>query len=221
MIVEPSRSHPVMAALLAPLFRLQESSAGEKVLGLLTGLWTFVSGDLFIGLCFLLILSGTADTIYGRRVAIAFDKYDQTKAELGLQSKIMGLVMAVLIRLFEAWWASAASGGRLDGVHTYGYLAMAVAATLFVHDLKSIQEKRVRFGQPPLPVVSQVLAILDGLAAMLGGPPKGADIATRRESDPPRSSQYAKRRDPLEVHESIVISDEGWTRILEDEEPDG
>jgi len=207
MIFEVAR-HPVAHALLSPFLRLQEATTGEKIVGLLTGLWTFLSGDLFIGLCFLLILSGTADTIYGRRVATAVGKFDQTKAEIGLQSKIMGLVLAVLIRGFEAWWANASVGGRFEGIHTYGYLAMAVAATLFVHDLKSIQEKRVRFGQQPLPIVSQVLNMLDGLAALLGGPPRDAELHPRREADPPSSGH--SRRNPKEVYED-----------LEDEEPGG
>ena len=201
-----------MAALLAPLFRLQEASWGERVFGIVVGLWTFITTDTFVLLAFLLVMSGTFDTIYGRRVAFALDTYDQSKAELGLQSKIMGLAMAALIRGFEAWWASAIAGTGLEAVHTHGYLALAVAATLFVHDLKSIQEKRVRFGQPPLPVITQVLDVLDGFAAMLGaGPPKGADLKARRGSDPARASYEHHRSGPLEVHESILV----------DEEPDG
>lgn len=190
-----SAYHPVFAALLAPLYRLQDASWGERALGLILGIWTFVSQDLFIGLAALLFLSGTADTIYGRRVALACGKYDQARAELGLQSKIMGLVMAVLIRGFEAWWAAAIVGGRLNGFHTYGYLSMAVAATLFVHDLKSIQEKRVRFGQPPIPVLTQVLNVLDGLAALLGAPPRDMTPQTR-EDDPPESTGHQLRGSP-------------------------
>lgn len=209
MIVETSQYHPVMAALLAPLYRLQEASWGERLLGLAAGFWSFLTTDSFVLLMFLLVMSGTFDTIYGRRVAIALDRYDQSKAELGLQSKIMGLAMAALIRGFEAWWAAAIVGGRLEGLHTHGYLAMAVAATLFVHDLKSIQEKRVRFGQPPLPIITQVLDVLDGLAAMLGaGPPKDAQLRARRTGDPEGSTYVHQRSNPHEVHESI-------------EEPDG
>lgn len=187
-------SHPFLSMILAPLERLQAASWVEKILGLVGGALAWVISDAFTVAVMLLVASGTADTIYGRALAAKLDKFDQTKADIGLQSKIMGVVLTLLIRGFEGWWSNLIADGPFDGYHTAGYLSMAVAITLFVNDLKSIQKKRERFGQPPLPVLGYVLDVLDRIAAALGaGPPKGRDII-RRSSDPPEDQSHLNRR---------------------------
>jgi hypothetical protein len=165
-------------------------------------LWAFVTSDAFTLVIFLLVASGTADTIYGRRIHKQLHTYEQHKAEIGLLSKIMGIVLTMLIRGFEGWWSTLVMSTPFDGWHTNGFLAMAVAVTLFVHDLKSIQEKRVRFGQPPLPVFTQVLAVLDGLASLLGaGPPDNRRLVERRSTDPPDDTSYARRTTDHKIKE--------------------
>lgn len=170
-----------LRAAMAPVLRLYYSSPGEKAMGIIGGVTAWITGDAFALLLLLLVASGTADTIYGRAMAHRLDRYDQVKADIGLHSKIMGVVLALLIWGFELWWATTVQASPLASLHTYGCLSAAVAVTLFVNDLKSIQEKRVRFGQPPLPVLTQVLAVIDRLAAALGAPPEDAPLVDRRQ----------------------------------------
>lgn len=182
-----SSTHPLYAVVLAPIERLQYSSGGEKLGALLAAVGTFLLTDAFTAIIILMVASGTADTIYGRAIAKKLDRYDQVKADIGLHSKIMGVVLTLLIRGFEGWWSRIIIDGPFDGWHTSGLLSMAVALTLFVNDLKSIQEKRVRFGQPPLPVLGRVLDLLDRFAAALGAGP-GGELVERREGDERRVS---------------------------------
>lgn len=175
--------HPIITAVAAPLLRLQQASPGEKMIGLIGGLWVFITTDAFILSSLLLVGSGTADTIYGRSIHKQLGTFDTQKAEIGFHSKIMGLVMVLLIRGFEVWWTRVIVGSPLDGLYTNGFLSMAVALTLFISDLKSIEEKRVRFGQAPLPVIGRVLNTLDGFASVLGAGPNGKELIDRRATD--------------------------------------
>lgn len=192
--------HSILRAAVAPFLRLYYSSPGEKAMGMIGGVWAWVTADGFAFLVLLLVASGTADTIYGRTMAHRLNQYDQAKADIGLHSKIMGVVLALLIWGFELWWANALVDGPLNGLHTAGFLSAAVALTLFVNDLKSIQEKRMRFGQPPLPVLSQVLAFLDRLASIMGAPKENAPLVERRRGDQADTGARRRADDDKEEH---------------------
>lgn len=185
--------HPLVTVLTAPVQRLMNTSLGERIFGVISAIIGFLLTDAFTLVTMLLVASGTADTIYGRALHKQLDNYDQQKAEIGLLSKVMGIVMVLLIRGFEGWWSRVIVDGPFDGWHTAGFLSMAVAVTLFVHDLKSIQEKRVRFGQPPLPVLTQVLNVLDRIADALGAGPNGHHVVERRSTDRRDSDEYTRR----------------------------
>ncbi len=172
---------PIYRIVLAPFIRLQEIPVGTGKVAMLLGVAQAVLHDLTFGIFVLLIVSGIADTIYGRRVAHALDEFDSMKAEMGLHSKIMGLILALLVRGFELWWEIASAGTTFEGFHTYGALAAAIAVTLFVSDLKSIEEKRMRFGQGPIPVLGTFLKQLDRIATALGAP--DGQLVRRRDDN--------------------------------------
>lgn len=195
-------NHPLFAVFQAPRQRLMNTSMGERIIGVLSAFVGFLLTDAFMFVTLLLVASGTADTIYGRALHKKLDNYDQLTAEIGLLSKVMGIVMVLLIRGFEGWWSRVIVNGPFDGWHTAGFLSMSIAVTLFVHDLKSIQEKRIRFGQPPLPVLTQVLKLLDTIAASMGAGPNGHDLVERRQSDPHESKEYQRRASDRDEEDS-------------------
>lgn len=171
--------HPMSRMVMAPLFRLDVP--GAKAVGVAIGAMQAVVQDLSFGIFFLLIISGVADTVYGRRQAKALGEFDPLKAEIGLHSKIMGLVLTLLVRGFELWWSDAATGTAIDGLHTHGAMAAAIAVTLFISDIKSIEDKRARFGQRPLPILGPILELMDRMATVLGAPVE--DDLLRRHDD--------------------------------------
>lgn len=190
----------ILRVVVAPLMRVYQATPAEKLLGLLGGVWAWVMAEAFIPLLFLLVLSGSADTVYGRRMAILLDQYDELKAEIGLQSKMMGVVMACLIWGFELWWGLMVQSGPFAGWHTHGFLSAAVALTLFVADLKSIQEKRERFGQRPLPVIGRVLDFIDRLASAMGAPDQDSELVKRRGDHKNDTAHRRRATDQEEGH---------------------
>lgn len=179
------KGYPYGSVLASPWLRLMEAGDMGKVAAGLAAVAQVVLGDLFTGIAVLLVLSGAADLYDGMRVARHLGTYDPLKAEIGFHTKLMGVVLCLLIRGFEWWWAGAVQGLEvngvvLDGLHTYGMLAASSAAILFVRDLKSIREKRERMGVK-LPVIGAVLDVMDVAARRLFGPSQ-ADF-TRREED--------------------------------------
>ena len=172
--------HPLSRVVMAPLFRFDVP--GAKALGVAVGTVQAVVQDLSFGIFFLLIISGVADTVYGRRQAKALGEFDPLKAELGLHSKMMGIVLTLLVRGFELWWSNAATGTAVDGMHTHGVMAAAIAVTLFISDIESIEEKRARFGQRPLPILGPILRMMNRMATALGAPEEDA-ILRRREDN--------------------------------------
>lgn len=183
--------HPLVHSTLAPMIRVwQELSkpVGAGVV-ILAGVFQEFVADIFTPLAFMVLVSGLTDTLYGRRLHKILGDYDPAKAEIGLHGKLMGLALAVMIRWYE-WWVAAYGLPDPDGwkrfLVTNGLLGVAVATTLFVQDLRSIQEKRERFGMPPIPVFSQIMKMLERLAeAMVGVPkPEDVDVQHRRRDDP-------------------------------------
>lgn len=177
--------HPALGVVMAPIWRLrfQDLPDAAKMAGILVGVLQAIVHDLSFGIFGLMILSGVMDTIYGRRVARAMGEYDQIKAEIGLQSKFMGLAIALLIRGFELWLATWTNGSTLDGWQTHGALAAAIAATLFVQDISSIQEKRERYGQGKIPVLGHILTAMSRVATALGAPQPDAKPNRRKDDD--------------------------------------
>lgn len=181
--------HPLINAVFQPLVRLwQEGSkpATGAFVALAAMFQEFV-GDVFTPLAFFILISGLTDTLYGRRLHKLIGDYNPAQAEIGLHGKLMGLFLAVMIRWYE-WWVAEYGLSDAEGwkrfLVTNGLLAVAVGTTLFVQDLRSIQEKRERFGMPPMPIFSQAMKVLERFAsAVVGAPSEDAELQNRRHTD--------------------------------------
>lgn len=192
--------HPVMHAFLAPLGRLwDEGTRPTGWLALLVGFVQAVWADVFTFLAVLVFLSGLADTLYGRRLHKILGTYDPQKAEIGLHGKIMGLTLALFIRGLEYWMRVYAVPDE-PLLHTRGFIAVAILLTLFAQDLRSIQEKRERFGMGPIPVFTPILRWLEALADRFAGVPtreRGEEMldGRRRHDDPERTHPLRREED--------------------------
>ena len=176
---------PVLRVLIVPFLRFspEELPAAAKAAAflavMLQVIWQDISG-VIIGL---LLLSGVADTIYGRRLHHALGTFEQARAELGLQTKIMGIVLCSLIRGFEWWWEHrVVADSDFSALHTHGWIAAAAATALFVSDLKSIEEKLERMSRP-MPFLAKVLAVLDKFGDILLLPADKKTEIKRRHDD--------------------------------------
>lgn len=188
---EPSPiDYPLYNAVLAPFARLFDGSWRDWTIGMIGAGLTALWNDLFILLWVWAWISAITDTMYGRRLHRILDRYDPVKAEIGMHGKLAGLTMALIVRGVE-WTIAARVLPELNGLETW--LATAVenaifsslmAGTLLGQDLRSIQEKRERFGQPPIPVFSTAMRLLEKMIERLAGPPPDAELQHRREDDP-------------------------------------
>lgn len=187
-----SVDHPISHAVLAPLQRILESPWSDRLVGVAAAALTTLWNDIFIILWFLALASAVTDTVYGRRLHLILEDYDPRTAEIGLHGKLAGLTMAIIVRGVE-WAVAARLLVTLEGLNGFSFLAFvvgqglfsaAMAATLLGQDLRSIQEKRERFGQEPIPVFTAAMRLLDkAVRVVTGAPPPDSEIRHRREDD--------------------------------------
>lgn len=166
----------ILGIVTSPFARLNIS---PPAIAWLVGIYEVCIGDILFGILLLLVASGIWDTMYGRRVAHSTNTYDSLKAEMGFHSKVMGIVLVLLVRGFEWWWAACIAGSGVDQMHTHGALAAAIAVTLFRNDIKSIQDHRMRFGQGKIPILGKILDLMDSVAVRLGAPAEKTPVVHR------------------------------------------
>lgn len=188
MRLPSSIDHPVYHAVAVPFVRLWESSALAKIAGLLGVVLQVLWSDAFTVFFCLAFLSAIVDTVYGRRLHKLIGDYDPLKAEIGLHGKFAGLAIGLFFRAME--WAMTnrvliEAGDALSWASSRGLIATAIVGTLLVQDLDSIQEKRERFGQPPIPVFSAGVRLIRKAVERLAGVPENPTLRDRRSSDEP------------------------------------
>lgn len=128
--------------------------------------------DLF-GFLFLLCVSASmADYHWGKRVVRHLEatnpgrvRYDPALAQLGWQSKMVGLLVLLLIRAFE-WWALHHSIPDIPGL-----MSVLVGVAYLKHELDSMDANSQRVGKR-IPGVTHILRILDSIESRLNPVPK-------------------------------------------------
>lgn len=181
--------HPVMHALVAPVQRIYAQLSGGWAGRLAAGIAATLQAlwhDAFVIFAFLALISAVVDTLYGRRLHSILGDYDPIKAQIGLHGKMAGLTMAWIIRAMEWGFDNRIiqANDALSWASTHGLFATAMVATLLIQDLSSIQEKRERFGQKPIPVFSAFVKKVNAWMDRLAGIPKDAEVRNRRKGDP-------------------------------------
>jgi hypothetical protein len=127
------------------------------VLGILTGIASFIIMRPFLLIVILCLVAGWADYRYGTDLAKARPAgdplaYDPTRGRLALHSKVLGLIMLALIRGLEEF------------LHQYASIphgwAAGVGLVLFRQELDSLEEHRVALGAKP-GLIRQILSIFE------------------------------------------------------------
>lgn len=188
--------HPVFHALASPFSRLADLDPRSTLLvavgAILQALWQ----DIFVVFWFIALGTAAWDTMYGRTLHRLLGDYDEVAAQIGLQGKMAGLALSIIVRASE--WTVAhrllpnEEATRflpfIDSffafVVEHGLFSTAMVVGLLAQDCFSIQDKRERFGQPPIPIFSTFMRLAEKmLERVFSIPPKGEDSLKRRSTD--------------------------------------
>lgn len=162
--------------MAAPFLQLRDAPTWGKAWGGILAVVQYLASDLLTGLLGLLCVSGAVDYMYGRKVAQLKGEYTSLKAEMGLHSKILGILLILLTRAAEYWLLRIDSLGVGFEVNTHGVVAVALAVTLLAKEFDSVDQHRQALGGQPWPVFDQFLRFLrrfpTGLPAEPPEPPE-------------------------------------------------
>lgn len=180
--------HPVYHMLTAPWARTMQALSESWAARIMAGGMAVAQAawfDAFLLFAALGLVTAITDTLYGRRLHKLIGDYDPIRAEIGLHGKMAGLTMAWVIRALEWGFDNRIAPALTDmtWVQTSGLFATAMVVTLVVQDLASIQEKRERFGQRPIPVFTFIMKHVDSLLERVVGIPSNAELQNRRAGD--------------------------------------
>ncbi len=146
--------------ILAPLLQIRDAPAWGKMWGGIMGGVQFMVGDLFVGILALVTVAGGIDYFYGRKLAQLRHGFDPVKAELGLHSKIVGIVLLMLVRSFEFWLSRVTTAHVALNVDTHGLVAVALAVILLAKEFDSIDHHRQELGGEPWPLFDRFLRLM-------------------------------------------------------------
>lgn len=215
MRVPDSDVWPFKKLLAQPLERLAaDTPTWGWVLAWLGGFWQWLRGDAFSSLLALIVLIAAADYYYGVKAARLSDRFSPVLAQRGWHGKMSGVVLLLGVRLFEGWTAGA---GFVD---SKGGIATALGVALLSVDLQSIAHHRESFGATPIPLLSNVLAWIRGIAAVKLPPPRetiaaGAwhDPTTWQDSRVPGDGDAVVVQHHVTVHPPEPTADELFDRF--------
>jgi len=158
------RSDASLGLLLDPLHRVAEVGPPGWIAATLAGMSAYFLSHVPEFVLAMAATSAIVDWIAGFILARIRGDYDRRIAHHGLISKGVGILVCVLLLVFERGVAG-------SGLDTKGYLAAAIATALFVQDLRSLEEKSGK----KIPLLSAGLDVLDAIARKrLPGGGKGA-----------------------------------------------
>lgn len=166
----------IAAILYAPLQRLDSVPGWGWVLAVIAGAWEYISTDAFSKILALVVLTGAADYYLGAKSARLRGRFSPVTAQMGVHGKVAGIVLLLLVRLFEGW------AQQHGFVALNGGVATALAVALFAVDVQSISHHRELFGATPLPLLGGVLAWIRGVATVKLPPPR----PPREDDDAPQ-----------------------------------
>lgn len=146
--------NPILGVLIAPIERIQDLGADGKAMAAMLGIFVAVTADLTVLLLGVLIASSASDWFMGRAAAHKLSKFDSQISEWGLQSKIAGILLVIIIRTIELILYNQ---GFPD---PHGAWAAATAAGLIYQDLDSLDRHRQTLGGRPIPILTWVLTQL-------------------------------------------------------------
>lgn len=171
------------AILLSPFERLEDSlPSWGRVFAAAVAMYQYLIADALTPALFLVLMSGAVDYWVGVRVARSLGKYDPQIAHRGFHGKVAGVLLVLLVRVFENYVR------QLSMVDTKGAVAAAICISLFAVDLQSIAHHREMLGAKPIPILSAVLNWIQQIASSRipvgsGSPPEPA-TPQRRSTDP-------------------------------------
>lgn len=167
--------HPLRALLVTPFQDLHDAPTWGKAWGIIAGGLQWCAADLFTGILVLVFISGAVDYLYGRRIAKLQGTFDSLKADFGLHSKILSIILLFIVRAFEFWLSQLEILDLGWTITTHGLLAVGLAVILLAKELDSIDHHRQTLGGEPWPVFDQLLGLMRKFpVGKLGGgdPPK-------------------------------------------------
>lgn len=153
--------------LIASVFtRIETVPSWGWIGAVIVGMVSVMVRDVLFGILVLLMVSHALDWFYGRAAAKVRKEFAIDRSLAGLQSKIAGIALILLVRAFEAWLHVFSMTAHAAGeyVNTKGFVATAVAVALFANDIESISDHREAMGAKPIPVLSSIIRGMRKLA---------------------------------------------------------
>jgi hypothetical protein len=147
------------AVLFSPVRRLGETPEMGQAMAVLVGIWQALTSSVFGGALALVLLTSVLDYIVGVKAAKVMGRYQPGIAHAGAMGKITGVLLLLIVRLFEGWVSAT---GFLE---TRGGIATALAVSLIAVDFQSIAHHRETFGARPIPFLSSLVAWMQNAAA--------------------------------------------------------
>jgi hypothetical protein len=195
--ITTDRNHPMsphrlnsVSPATAALARLAEVNGLGWLLGVVVAIASALLTPLFAPLFFLCVIFSMADYHWGKRVVQELARVDPTRhryepalAQLGWQSKMIGLLVLLGVRGFE-WWALQNSVGDVPGL-----ASVVVGVAYLKHELDSLNTNSQRIGKK-IPGISHVLAFMEAVELRLRPPPPAPVAPAAPAPSPPSEEDH-------------------------------
>lgn len=152
------------ALTVVPFARIAQTTAetswSARILALASAVVVYVRRELFLLVLAVYLLAFALDWFLGRRCAQRAGSYDRY-----VGSTRMAVKLAAVFQCFAIW----VIGDQI--VHHFldagwgGIVGTALMVLVTIEELDSIERHRVALGWPPIPLWSQAIAVLGGIAA--------------------------------------------------------
>jgi hypothetical protein len=194
--VERVYSNPVLAVLMEPTRDLLNSTAGTKVIILLSGSIAWLYSSAFESALMLAVFVSWWDWRLGKYAARAAGTYNADTARVGMHVKITTFVQLVVLRLGEGWAALHVTDQIQWMPDSRGWIATGLLVGFIASELDSIDRHKVTLGGRPLWGWSKLSGFIRGrVDAMIPGGMDEEDV--RRQSEIRRGNPPAPKRGNL------------------------
>jgi len=148
-----------------------------KVFGFVVGVANLIVGDILTPVLTLIAVASSVDWFFGRIVAKKKGTYQKDLSTYGWQLKLGVLLVIMMVRGFEEWFAT------LEILDTRGFVSTAIAVGIFIDELDSIDENFFELRGRRIPGLGRALEWMRGVQDRLMGDSDVSNAPHRRSTD--------------------------------------
>jgi small basic protein len=148
-----------------------------KIFSIAISLANLVIGDILTPVLCLIAVASSVDWFFGRIVAKKKGTYQKDLSTYGWQLKLGVLLVIMMVRGFEEWFAA------LEILDTRGFVSTAIAVGIFIDELDSIDENFFELRGRRIPGLGRALEWMRSVQDRLMGDSDVNNTPQRRSTD--------------------------------------